>query len=202
MHSQPPDCTNTLYTRLQFFLLSFSILVHNMFITSGNCSYMKVDLHKQTHMHTQLYQKYHVYETEVESRLPTTAKWCCVPVSNILGYFPHELSRRSPGIIIGGFPHLGFDFWVVHYNIGAVAKQNKTQIPFSKISHLMLTIKKKTISELTVLLMGKFLILCVWSGQDSLQKRNMHRFPLDIFNPIMTTLLLLRRSAKHAFPHA
>lgn len=122
----------------------------------------------------------------------------CMPVSHILGYFPHQLSGRSPGVIIGGFPHLGLDFWVVHYNIGAVGKKKKKKRPI--FVNLIPNVHNKTIiSELTVLFWP---FKCVRSDQHTINKRNMRMFPLDIFNPIMTTPALLRRSANHAFPHA
>lgn len=45
-------------------------------------------------------------------------------MTHILGYFSHQLSRGSPGIIVSGLSYFGLNLRVVHHHIGAVDKKN------------------------------------------------------------------------------
>ena len=35
----------------------------------------------------------------------------------------HQLTRRAPGVVVGGFPHLGLHLRVVHHHIGPEQKR-------------------------------------------------------------------------------
>lgn len=41
----------------------------------------------------------------------------------LLWDFTHELSWRSPGLIVGGFSNFRLHLWVVHHHIGSISEK-------------------------------------------------------------------------------